>query len=158
MPRQQSISNNCRMSAPRMKLSHMYVLVTVWTLCSINPSMSLSSSTYQLFHSRQYYATTASIKLQCREETLTSLNFKNVANVKFWLNRTSPSDPSLRERDDVTVIETEDGIGIVFNLTHNLEGNYTCGRRIDSENVHESPPLTLICKYRLCWTYITFDC
>ena len=128
-----------------MELGH--VFVTVCTLCAINSCLSLNPPSYQLFHSRQYYATTASIKLQCREETVTSLKFMNVADAKFWLNKTSPTDPSLRERADVTVTKTEDGLGITFNLTRNLEGNYTCGRRIDSENVHESLPLTLICKH-----------
>ena len=68
----------------------------------------------------------------------------NVTNVIFRENST---DTDLRERGDVTVIETDDQLGIMFNLTRNLEGYYTCGRRIDSNCVpHGSQPKPLICK------------
>ena len=108
---------------------------------------ALSLPVYKLKHSIQDY-TTGAVKLQCQEETISSFKILNVteSDVVFWLNRGNATDAGLRERGDVTVIETEDQLGIVFNLTRDLEGYYTCGRRIDSSNVSESPSVTLICE------------
>ena len=103
---------------------------------------SSQNASYQLIHSNQD-ATTGSVLFQCREVTVTSLKLLNVANVIFRENTT---DVDLRQRCDVTVIETDDQLGIMFNLTRNLEGYYTCGRRIDSNSVNESSPIPLICK------------
>ena len=88
------------------------------------------------------------VKLQCVEANTGTLSV-NLNKVIFWLNRENATDAGLRERDDVTVTETEDQLGIMFNLTRDLEGYYTCGRRIDSNNVRESPKVTLICKYNI---------
>ena len=107
----------------------------------------MSVPVYKLKHFIQD-TTTGAVKLQCQEETVSSLKVLSVAesDVVFWLNRENVTDAGLRERDDVTVIETEDQLGIVFNLTRDLEGHYTCGRRVDSSNVSESPNVTLICE------------
>ena len=88
--------------------------------------------------------TTGSVLFHCHEETTTSQKLLNVTNVIFRENST---DADLREREDVTVIETKDQLGIMFNLTRNLEGYYSCGRRTDSNNVpYESPSIPLICE------------
>ena len=109
--------------------------------------MSLNSPPYQLVQTIEDTAH-GLVQLKCREET--QFRYLNINNVKFWLNRTSSTDPGLREKADVTVIETEDQLGIEFNLTRNFEGYYTCGR-IGSDNgteVFESVPRPLICKCR----------
>ena len=118
--------------------------VLMWTLCLtllLGYGTALTLPSYELIHN---VTTTGSALLQCREETTTSRKLLNVTNVIFRENST---DADLRERDDVIVIETDDRLGIVFNLTRNLEGSYTCERRTDSNCVPcESPPITLICE------------
>jgi hypothetical protein len=87
-----------------------------------------------------------SILLQCRDATTTEP--LDVDQTRFWLNRTAACDPDLKATADVQVIRADNGIK--FNLTHNLEGVYTCGRLVIQENeimVQESTPMTLICKY-----------
>ena len=69
-----------------------------------------------------------------------------VSDIKIWLNRTSVDDPDLREREDVDTVEVHGCCSLRFNLTHQLEGNYTCGRKMDIANVRESSPKSLICK------------
>ena len=113
--------------------------VLMWTLCLTLLLGYGTALTLQIHN----VTTTGSVLLQCRDETTTSRKLLNVTNVIFRENST---DADLRERCDVTVIETEDQLGIVFNLTRNLEGYYTCGRRIDSNSVYESQPKPLICK------------
>ena len=85
---------------------------------------------------------TGSISMQCRDyATAESIP---VDEVMFFLNRSSVDDPSIREREDITVV-----VGsyfLRFNLTRRLEGNYTCGKRVNVTYVYESPPKTLICK------------
>ena len=119
----------------------LFLTAFVWTIGTSSVE-ALPLPSYELIRSIQD-STTGSVLLQCREETTTSLEILNVANVIFRENST---DADLRERDDVTVIETEDQLGIEINLTRNLEGYYTCGRRIDSNSVYESQPKPLICK------------
>ena len=69
-----------------------------------------------------------------------------VSDIKVWLNRTSVDDPDLQEREDVGIVEEHGCCRLRFNLTQQLDGNFTCGRRIDIANVKESPAKTLICK------------
>ena len=66
--------------------------------------------------------------------------------VVFILNCSSVDDPSIRERGDIRVVVGS--YGLRFNLTHRLEGNYTCGRRVNVTYVEvlESLPLILACK------------
>ena len=101
-----------------------------------------TTASYKLKHTIQNTAT-GSVLLQCQGAV--TLNVTE-SDVVFWLNRGNATDAGLRERGDVTVSETEDQLGIVFNLTRDLEGFYTCGRRINSSNVYESLPKTLICE------------
>ena len=87
---------------------------------------------------------TGSITMQCRD-ALTAEQLI-IHQINFFLNRSSAADPSLREREDVTVV----GVGntrIRFNLTRRLEGYYTCGRRVNTTHVIESQPLVLVCKW-----------
>ena len=86
---------------------------------------------------------TGTISLLCHSY-VTAENFL-VSEVQFFLNRSSVDDPSIRERGDITVVE----VGcceLRFNLARRLEGNYTCGRRVNVTYVEESDPVTLICK------------
>ena len=101
---------------------------------------------YELIHHSFQHVTELSglVELVCREgataETL------SVNEISIWLNRTSVTDPDLREREDVGVVKVIDCCSLRFNLTQQLEGNFTCGKRIDIANVKESLPKTLICK------------
>jgi hypothetical protein len=85
---------------------------------------------------------TGAIKMWCRDEFAENIP---VSEVQFWLNRTSPCDPSLREQNDFDVDEA-DKYTISFNLIRNLDGVYTCGRRINVTHMQESPRVTLTCK------------
>ena len=84
---------------------------------------------------------TGSIIMLCRDDFSENIP---VREIKFFLNHSSV-DVSLRERDDFNVVEV-DRYRIKFNLTRSLEGNYTCGRRVNSTHVIESLPRTLVCK------------
>ena len=90
---------------------------------------------------------TGSIIMQCRNEI--SENIPLSHEVKFWLNWTNPHDPnastSLQERGDFNVVKV-DPYRIKFNLTRGLEGNYTCGQRVNESYVQMSQPKTIICK------------
>ena len=90
---------------------------------------------------------TGSTLLQCRDTT-TAEPLK-INQTKFWLNRTSACDSDLTARADVHVVIVDNN-RIKFNLTRNLEGDYTCGRLALQENgiiVKESTPKRLICKF-----------
>ena len=89
---------------------------------------------------------TGSIIVRCRDELLENIP---LSKVKFWLNQTNPHDPnsstSLQERGDFNVVKV-DPYSIKFNLTRGLEGNYTCGQRVNESYVQMSQPKTIICK------------
>ena len=80
------------------------------------------------------------ISLRCRD----SVNGEvvSVQHINFWLNRTNPNDPDLKEEDYVSI--SSDNRGIMFQLRD--EGYYTCGMQIDSANFSESERLALISK------------
>lgn len=84
---------------------------------------------------------TGSIIMWCRDDFSENIP---VREIKFFLNHSSV-DVSLRERDDFNVVEV-DRYRIKFNLTRSLEGNYTCGSRVNGTHVIESMPRTLVCK------------
>ena len=91
---------------------------------------------------------TGSIMLLCRAYT-TAENVP-ISEVQFWLNSTTcNSTTSLRQRDDVKVLEV-DNYNIKFNLTRSLEGYYTCGKQVD-ENYIMSTERELICKCSYLW-------
>ena len=84
---------------------------------------------------------TGSIIMLCRDEIAENIP---ISETKFFLNHSSV-DICLREREDFNVIEV-DRYRIKFNLTRSLEGNYTCGSRVNSTHVIESLPKILVCK------------
>lgn len=84
---------------------------------------------------------TGSIIMLCRDEIAENIP---ISETIFFLNHSSV-DVSLREREDINVIEV-DRYRIKFNLTRSLEGNYTCGSRVSGTHVIESMPRTLVCK------------
>ena len=129
-------------------------LLTSAALCLV--SVILSPNFTQAHHLgyRLSYSTvddtdrSGSIILRCRGETA---EFLRITEVMFWLNRTTACDQDLRDRPDVQAIGYDDR-SIMFNFTKNLDGRYSCGRRMltstpDNEiTVEESIPVTLICK------------
>ena len=109
------------------------------------PTIIQSFPPYQLvFGTDSETETTGSITLRCRD--VWTADFLGVNEARFYLNYSSPADPSLRERGDITVVQVE-RTGVKFNLTRRLEGYYTCGKReTGSSSVSQSLPKTLICK------------
>ena len=108
---------------------------------AVQMSSGWDPSPFQLIHRTN--STTGLTKLACRNST--TIEYLDIHTVNFYVNRSSVHDPDLRNRTGFSVIE-EDNM-IVFNLTGNSEGIFTCGRRIDEFNIRESPPLILVCKY-----------
>ena len=86
---------------------------------------------------------TGSITLRCRDSITAEV--LNINEINFFLNRSSVTDPYLRERGDIRVVEVG-STGIKFNLTRKYDGYYTCGKRVDCANVTDSLPKTFICK------------
>ena len=107
-------------------------------------SQSPTASYELIYRTDATTTTTGAVFLECRNDT--TAEALNINTISFYLNRTSASDLSLRERGDVTVTAVGN-TGIKFNLTRRLEGNYTCGTRVNCNNVIESSPKTLICKW-----------
>ena len=102
---------------------------------------------YELIHQTDTTTEqTGSVTLKCRDgQTAEELD---ISEINFFLNRSSAADPCLRERGDIIVVRVE-STGIKFNLTRRLEGNYTCGKRVDVANVRESLPRSFVCKWDL---------
>ena len=109
-----------------------------------------SDAPYELVHRTFGQMTELSglIELTCRNAS--TAEELDISDIKIWLNRTSANDPDLRAREDVGVVEAHGCCSLRFNLTPQLEGYYTCGRRTDIGNgtvaVQGSLPRTLICK------------
>ena len=82
------------------------------------------------------------ITLLCRDNSINGI--ADINDVIFWLNRTQPDDPDLRDRSDVFVFQDQTRTELAFILTRSNEGNYTCGERVDSANVQESAAETLV--------------
>ena len=112
-------------------------------VANIAVSAPFSSQSELIFEIDTTTAKTGAIILKCRDYETAEL--LNIDDISFYLNRTSASDFSLRERGDITVTAVGN-TGIKFNLTRRLEGSYTCGTRVNCNSVIESPPKTLICK------------
>ena len=113
---------------------------------SIPQPRSAQSSYELIYKTDETTEATGAIKMQCRDYA-TAENIP-VSEVQFWLNRTSPCDPDLRERDDFKVVVT-DSRTISFNLLRHLEGSYTCGQCTNVRHVQESLPVTRTCKLLL---------
>ena len=110
-------------------------------------SISSTQIPYELiFMTDSTTSTSGSITVQCRDQDSEPLE---ISQIIFWLNRTSACDSDLRERADVRAIEV-DNYNIKFNLTRNLEGQFSCAKLVTQDNriiVQESNPKTLICKF-----------
>ena len=90
---------------------------------------------------------TGAITLKCRDaKTAEEININEIS---FFLNRSSGADPSLREREDISVTEVG-STAIKLNLTRRLEGHYTCGKKVNCNNVTESPSKALTCELINC--------
>ena len=100
-----------------------------------------------IFESRGRMAElTGEIILSCRS-SLTAEKI-SVHSVKFWLN-VSSSENDLREREDIGPIEVVGCCSLRFNLTRNLEGDYSCGEFGENGIRLESHSVTLICEYNI---------
>ena len=125
------------------------VAETIILLVSLAHVASATCSSQDLMQSELIFTTdstteqTGSITLKCRDG-FTAEEVK-ISEIKFFLNHSSPSDPCLRERGDITVVEVG-STGIKFNLTREYDGYYTCRKRVDCAYVKESMPKALICK------------
>lgn len=82
------------------------------------------------------------VTLLCRDNSINGI--ANINDVTFWLNRTQPDDPDLRDRSDAFVFQGQTGTELSFILTRSNEGSYTCGVQVDSANVQESAAETLV--------------
>ena len=125
-------------------LFHMLVNFA-WTMQSVM-AVYTSYAPYELVYSTFNTLTEQSglIELICRDALTAEV--LDISDIKIWLNRTLANDPHLWERGDVGVVEANGCCRLRFNLTHQLEGMFTCGKQTDIANVKESLPRTLICK------------
>ena len=130
----------------------MIIILLSAPISNQHPIRSAEYNGYELIYRTD--ATTdlmGSIRMLCR--TYTTAENVPISEVQFWLNSTTcNSTTSLRQRDDVNVLEV-DSYSIKFNLTRNLEGYYTCGKQVN-ENCIMSTERELICKcgysYAVC--------
>ena len=129
-----------------MRVTLLIVEISLLSFAYVEASSVCSShslSPYELiFKTDGTTKQTGSITLICRNSRTTEE--LEVSEVNFFLNRTTANDPSLREREDIRVVEV--GKAIKFNLTRKYDGHYTCGKRVDCANVRESMAQILICK------------
>ena len=120
------------------KYFFIFVAGPVSNLCQ-NPA------SYELiFETDSTIEQTGLLTLRCRDSVTAEI--LDINEISFFLNRSSAADPSLREREDIRVVEVGT-TGIKFNLTRRLEGYYTCGKKVDCTNVRESSSKALICKW-----------
>ena len=128
---------------------HISVAETIILLVSLAHVASATCSSQDLMQNELIFTTdgtteqTGSINLKCRDGI--TAEEVEISEIKFFLNHSSPTDPSLRERGDITVVEVG-STAINFNLTREYEGYYTCGRRDDCAKVRQSTSKALICK------------
>ena len=132
-----------------MKVAAHFVLST-WICCVLLAVFQTAEATvpYRLTNERSDSSSTGplvdSITLRCRDINRQGV-LAQAQDVKFWLNRVSATDPDVRERSDFSVFIASDGLGIVFQLKRQLEGDYSCGVvAADGVNVQESARVTLI--------------
>ena len=122
---------------------NVFIICCAVALCMVTSatSRSVKLPAYEL---RVMRTGSSEVTFQCRSETTQAVEYVN--DTIFWRNRMTARDAGLRERNDVMVTETADQQGIRFNLTRDLEGYYSCGKRIDCTSIDESPQVTLICE------------
>ena len=131
----------------RLLIVRIAILGLVFIAAASASSSSQNTPLYELIHQTDSTTEqTGSVTLKCRNsDTAEELD---VSEISFFLNRSSVADPSLSEREDITVVPVG-STGIKFNLTRRLEGYYTCGKRVDVANVSESLPKPYICEWDL---------
>ena len=121
------------------------LLWMILLIMAMHTSSQHPQAPYELvYHTFDVTELSGLIEMACRNES--TAEELPVSDIKIWLNRTSVDDPDLREREDVGIVEVHGCCRLRFNLTHQLDGNFTCGRRINIANVKESPTKMLICK------------
>ena len=129
-----------------MKPDLCYILFSAVLLWATGPAFAQQ---YQLvFQTDSITSRSGSVKLKCRNYI--TLEEINVQQVKFWLNSTSSNAQDLREREDFGSVEVIGCCRIKFNLTRNLEGFYSCGKKTndsDGAKLLKSHSLELICKF-----------
>ena len=107
------------------------------------------TSPFELIHMTDETRTelTGAITLKCRDDTTAEELDIAQNSIHFWLNRTSLSDPDLREREDFGVIKIVGCCSIQFDLTRQIDGDFTCGKLFNDGSLQESTPKRLICKW-----------
>ena len=122
----------------------LFIMITSAPVSHQHPIRSAEYDGYELIYRTDATTElTGSITMLCR--SFTTAEKIPISEVQFRLNSTTcNSTTSLRQRDDVKVLEV-DNYNIKFNLTHSLEGYYTCGKQVD-ENCIMSTKRELICK------------
>lgn len=121
-------------------ITHLFMVIILF------PSLTQADSYELIYMTDSTTEMSGSITMQCRD-AFTAEPLEINDRIKFWLNRTSACDLDIRARAAVQV----DDYSIKLNLTHNLDGIYTCGRLIVLGNevtIEESNPITLICKLK----------
>ena len=92
---------------------------------------------------------TGAITLKCRDDV--TAEELDIAQNSIHFYRTSLSDPDLREREDFGIIKIVGCCSIQFNLTCQIEGDFTCGKLFNNGSLQESTPKGLICKWHGPW-------
>ena len=142
-----TIIGKCTTISEFLLIARIIILGLVFVAASVSSLSQSSPAPYEMIHQTDTTTEqTGSIILKCRDNVTTEE--LDINEISFFLNRSSVADPSLRERGDIAVVEVG-STGIKFNLTRRLEGNYTCGKRVDVTNVRESVPRTFVCKCNL---------
>ena len=115
----------------------------VYVVASAPCSSQSSAPYYELIHQTDSTTElTGSITLTCRDSC--TAEELEISEIKFFLNHSL----ALKERGDIRVVEIGT-TSINFNLTHRLEGNFTCGKSgvgTANNTVRASLPKTLVCK------------
>ena len=111
----------------------------MYFIMTVHASSLSQPPPYELIHHSFQRITELSglVELVCHEKS--TAETLSVNEISIWLNRTSVTDPDLREREDVGVVEVNGCCGLRFNLTQQLEGNFTCGKRIDMAKCKGEP-------------------
>ena len=142
-----------------------FVVYTTCILCSLRLAAS-QDVPYELIVNRLDTATTGplidTVTLSCRDlmSGVFLLPDDEDVGLRFWRNRQGADDPGISS-DDYRLSRALDGTengGIRFQLTRQLEGNYTCGTMVDVANVRESSRKTLLSKKATTLTSLLSCC
>ena len=140
----QAVSTTLQFIAKAITVGVVFIHVAAVSASSLTQNPEPYQLIFETHDSKTELA--GSIALRCRDGD--TAQEQDISEISFFLNHSSVADPSLREREDITVVEV-DRYSIEINLTRRLEGNYTCGRRENATHVRESRPKTFVCKSRM---------